>query len=123
MLLTVSLVLAGCAPLSVSEERQLGNQLAMEMRREYPLLRDRTVELYVRDIEASVPRPVRELKGFAKIDLAPGEAKTVRFTLTPMDLSYFDVDRNDWYAEPGFFDIQVGPHSREGRTCRLQYRL
>jgi len=80
------------------------------------------VQLYVRDLEASVPRPLRELKGFAKIELQSGETKTVTFALTAMDLSYFDVDRNAWYAEPGFFDIQVGPHSRAGRTCRLEYR-
>jgi len=80
------------------------------------------VQLYVRDLEASVPRPTRELKGFAKVDLAPGETETVRFTLTKMDLSFFDPQSNAWRAEPGEFDIQVGPHSRKGGTCRLEYR-
>ncbi len=80
------------------------------------------VQLYVRDVESSVPRPVRELKGFAKIALAPGEKKTVRFTLTAMDLSFFDPARNCWRAESGAFDIQVGPHSRDGLAVRLQYR-
>jgi predicted Zn-dependent protease len=56
VLLAVSLLLAGCAPLSVGEERQLGNQIAMEMRSEYPLLRDRTVEGYVREIGEDILR-------------------------------------------------------------------
>ena len=80
------------------------------------------VELYVRDPEASVPRPLRELKGFAKIDLKRGETKTVSFTVSPMDLAFFDVTRNRWHAEPGTFEIQVGPHSREGLLARLEYQ-
>ncbi len=56
LLLTACLALAACAPLTVSEERQLGNQIAMEMRREFVLLRDRTVEGYVRDIGEDILR-------------------------------------------------------------------
>ncbi|MBN2584026.1 MAG: glycoside hydrolase family 3 C-terminal domain-containing protein, partial [Planctomycetes bacterium] len=81
------------------------------------------VQLYVRDVEASVPRPLRELKGFAKVDLKPGEKTTVRFTLTRDDLSFFDPERNLWRAEPGTFEIQIGAHSRDAaQTCRLEYR-
>ncbi len=79
------------------------------------------VQLYVRDVDASVPRPVRELKGFAKVDLAPGETTTVTLPLTAMDLAFFDEAANAWTAEDGAFDIQVGPHSREGLTARLTY--
>jgi len=80
------------------------------------------VQLYVRDVEASVPRPLRELKGFAKVELRPGGSTTVRFALDRMALSYFDVERNRWHAEPGAFDVQVGRHSRDGLSCRLTYR-
>lgn len=80
------------------------------------------VQLYVRDTEASVPRPVRELKGFAKVALEPGQKETVTLTLGRMDLAFFDPGENHWRAEAGAFDIQVGPHSREGLTCRLEYR-
>ncbi|MFW6154431.1 MAG: glycoside hydrolase family 3 C-terminal domain-containing protein [Planctomycetota bacterium] len=79
------------------------------------------VQVYVRDVEASVPRPVRELKGFAKVALAPGETATVTLPLTAMDLSFFDDAANAWTAEAGDFDIQVGPHSRAGLTARLTY--
>jgi beta-glucosidase len=80
------------------------------------------VQLYVRDPEASVPRPVRELKGFAKVALKRGQTRTVTFTLTPRELAFFDVGRNAWRTEPGAFEIQVGPHSREGLVARMEYR-
>ena len=79
------------------------------------------VQLYVRDVEASVPRPLRELKGFAKVALSPGETTTVTLPLTAMDLSFFDETTGDWKAEDGMFDIQVGPHSREGLVAQLNY--
>jgi beta-glucosidase len=80
------------------------------------------VQLYVRDLEASVPRPVRELKGFAKVDLEPGQTRAVDFTLDKSALSFFDSEQNRWRAEPGTFEIQVGTHSRDGQTCPLTYR-
>ena len=70
------------------------------------------VQLYVTDREASVPRPPKELKGFQKIFLHPGESKAVEFTLTPRDLSFWDIQTNAWKAEPGTFEIQIGNSSR-----------
>jgi beta-glucosidase len=58
--------------------------------------------------KASVDRPVRELKGFAKVYLAPGEQKTVSIELTKRDLSFWDVNTNDWLAESGDFEVQLG---------------
>ena len=49
-----------------------------------------TVQLYISDLKSSLPRPVKELKGFSKVDLAPGETRDVTFTVTCPDLSYFD---------------------------------
>ena len=81
------------------------------------------VQLYVRDLDASVPRPVRELKGFTKVALEPGQTRAVGFTLDKSALSFFDPEQNRWRAEPGTFEIQVGTHSRDGQRCPLEYRL
>jgi beta-glucosidase len=73
------------------------------------------VQLYVRDPEASVARPVRELKAFAKVDLAPGETAVVEFTLAARDLSYWSTSLNDWVLEGGEFELAVGASSRDLR--------
>jgi beta-glucosidase len=70
------------------------------------------VQLYIRDIAASIVRPVKELKGFEKIFLKAGETKTVRFTLTAADLSFFDAEGNV-KLEPGQFTVFVGGNSNE----------
>ena len=66
------------------------------------------VQLYLKDEEASVERPVKELKGFAKVFLAPGETKTVAIALDKRDLSFWDINSNDWLAEPGKFKLLLG---------------
>jgi beta-glucosidase len=68
-------------------------------------------ELYVGDAHSSIPRPVKELKGFARLHLKPGEAKRVTLTLDRRAFSYFDVKKTDWTAEPGDFVILVGSSS------------
>ena len=68
-------------------------------------------ELYVGDVHASVPRPVKELKGFAKITLKPGETKPITLTLDRRAFSFYDVKKHDWSAEPGEFTISVGGSS------------
>lgn len=68
-------------------------------------------ELYVGDSHSSVPRPVKELKGFAKISLQPGESKQVRLTLDRRAFSFYDVAKKGWSAEPGQFTILVGGSS------------
>ena len=73
------------------------------------------VQLYVRDVEAAVARPVKELKGFKKISLEPGETRTVTFSLNERDLSYFDPMQNRWVAEAGEFKALVGSSSRDIR--------
>ena len=71
------------------------------------------VQLYVRDLVASVVRPVKELKGFTKISLEPGARQTVRFTLGPRDLGLYNQDMR-WVVEPGVFQVWIGPSSEEG---------
>ena len=69
------------------------------------------VQLYVSDNESSVIRPRKELKGFEKIGLEPGEEKTVTFTLRKRAFAYYNTEIRDWYVESGEFDIMAGPSS------------
>jgi beta-glucosidase len=71
------------------------------------------VELYVHDGHSSVDRPVRELKGFRRIDLAPGETKDVHFTLDRSAMVFYSTAKKVWVAEPGQFDVLVGSSSRD----------
>jgi beta-glucosidase len=73
------------------------------------------VQLYVRDVEASVARPEKELKAFSKVELAPIQTKTVTFTLDREAFWYFDVRSNEWATEPGKFEILLGSSSRDIR--------
>jgi len=81
---------------------------------------EEVVQLYVRDEVASVTRPVRELKGFHKISLAPGESKRVQFNLTPENLKFYNRDLK-WTVEPGRFSLYVGPNSAEGLETGFHY--
>ncbi len=68
-------------------------------------------ELYIGDSHAKVARPVKELKGFARVDLKPGETRRISLTLDARAFSYYDVDKKDWVADPGKFEILVGSSS------------
>ena len=65
-------------------------------------------QLYVQDLEASVIRPIKELKGFKKIALKKGESVSIELELTQRDLSFYDVTTNSWKAESGQFNILIG---------------
>lgn len=71
------------------------------------------VQLYVKHAGSSVVRPVKELKGFAKISLDPGEAAAVSFTLDKRSFAYFNTDIHDWFAESGTYQILAGPSSAD----------
>lgn len=71
------------------------------------------VQLYIRDKESSVTRPEKELKGFEKIGLEPGEEKEVTFILNKRSFAYYNVDLGDWHVESGEFEILIGKSSRE----------
>ena len=73
------------------------------------------VQLYVEPPKASVPRPPRELKGFARVELAPGETRTVRLELTPRSFAYYAVPEHSWSVEAGTYGIAVGSSSRDLR--------
>jgi beta-glucosidase len=70
-------------------------------------------QVYVADGHAKVPRPPKELKGFAKVDLSPGETRRVEVTLDRRALSYFDVQTRRWRADPGSFEILVGSSAEQ----------
>lgn len=72
-----------------------------------------TVQLYIADRKSSLPRPLKELKGFRKVKLAPGEETTVSFTVDKTALSFFDDTKHQWIAEPGKFEAIVGASSRD----------
>lgn len=73
---------------------------------------DEIVQMYVRDLVGSVSRPVKELKGFERVNLKKGETKTVTFTITPEDLKFYN-QALEFKNEPGEFEVMVGPNSRD----------
>ncbi len=81
------------------------------------------VQLYIRDQAASVQRPEKELKAFAKVRLEPGERKTVTLSIAREALAYYDIQKRAWVAEAGDFEVLVGSssqaiHAREGFTLK-----
>ncbi|MFV0331208.1 MAG: beta-glucosidase BglX [Dysgonomonas sp.] len=79
------------------------------------------VQFYIRDIVGSVTRPVRELKGFEKIFLKAGEAKTVTFKITPELLKFCNYDLN-YVFEPGDFDVMIGGNSRDVKSAKFSLK-
>ncbi|MBL7724491.1 MAG: beta-glucosidase BglX [Chitinophagaceae bacterium] len=78
------------------------------------------VQLYIRDVVGSVTRPVKELKGFQKIELKAGESKTVSFSITPEDLKFYNYDlKFDW--EAGDFEIMIGGNSRDVKKGKVNW--
>jgi beta-glucosidase len=73
------------------------------------------VQLYVRNHEGAIIRPIRELRDFAKVELAPGETKTVRFTLGKQAFSYYEPKIKDWRVETGTYTVEVAASSRDIR--------
>jgi beta-glucosidase len=76
---------------------------------------DEIAQVYVTDKESSVERPLKELKGFKRISLAPGETKKVEITLQPDAFKFWDDSTKQWTLEPGVFNIKVGASSRDIR--------
>jgi beta-glucosidase len=81
-----------------------------------------TVQLYIRDVVSSVTRPVKELKGFRKVRLAPGESMTVTFEITPDLLRFWDVNMK-YVVEPGEFSVMVGTSSRDADLHKLTLQV
>jgi beta-glucosidase len=79
---------------------------------------EEVVQLYLRDHHASLIRPIKELKGFQKIGLEPGETTTVRFELSTKELGFYNVD-GEWIVEAGAFTVMVGNRSDELQEVRI----
>ena len=71
--------------------------------------------LYILDEISSLVRPVKELKGFKKVDLKPSEKKTIDFSINKRHLSFYDPVKKKWVAEPGIFTILIASSSRDIR--------
>ena len=74
------------------------------------------VQLYMQDVQASVPRPMKELKGFERVSLRPGQMKVVSMNLDARSMAFYDVTKKQWMVEPGQFKILVGSSSRDIRV-------
>ena len=83
---------------------------------------DEVVQLYIRDLVSSVTRPVKELKGFKRIHLEPGQSTTVTFPLGPEHLSFTDIEKRN-VVEPGEFEIMVGNSSRNEDLSKVLLRV
>jgi beta-glucosidase len=70
------------------------------------------VQMYIRDLVSSVTRPIKELKGFQKISLQPGETETVSIEITPESMAFYDIHMK-YVVEPGDFEIMIGNSSRD----------
>lgn len=82
---------------------------------------EEVVQLYIRDRAASIARPIKELKGFDKIQLDPGESQKVNFRLTPKELGFYMPD-GAFVTEPGTFDIMVGPNSEKLLQTAVEWK-
>jgi beta-glucosidase len=79
------------------------------------------VQLYVHDPRPRIDKPIRELKGFQKVALAPGQTKTVSLQLSPRALAYYDTPSKQWKADAGSYDLEIGSSSRDIRqTARIR---
>lgn len=80
---------------------------------------DEVVQLYIRDVAASVTRPVKELKGFQRVTLRPGEKRRVEFVLGPKELGFYNRTMS-FVVEPGEFKVMVGPNSEDLSEAKLE---
>jgi beta-glucosidase len=89
-------------------------EISFDVRNSGAMAGDEVVQLYIRDEVSSVTRYEKELRGFERISLAPGETKRVRFTLTPEELRMPDINMQ-WIVEPGWFTVMAGSSSQDIR--------
>jgi beta-glucosidase len=102
--------------LSINNEEILDNgivKISVTVKNTGDVAGKEIVQLYVRDVESTVIRPEKELKGFEKVQLQPGEEKIVTFSLDKRSFAYYNVDIADWHVESGVFEILVGKSSAD----------
>lgn len=98
-----------------SEELTLGGEIEISatIKNTGKVAGEEVIQLYIRDLVGSISRPVKELKGFKKIRLAPGQSEKVTFLIHSDNLAFYGVE-NKWKAEKGEFKVWIGPNSTEG---------
>ena len=89
-------------------------QITVDVKNTGKVKGDEVAQLYINDVISSVSTPIKELKGFSRISLEPGETKTVTFSLLPEDLSLLDLSMKE-VVEPGIFEVMVGSSSEDIR--------
>jgi beta-glucosidase len=106
--------------LSTSSISATGNvMVSVDLENVGKLAGDEVVQLYIRDVAASTARPVKELKGFERVTLGPGEKKRIEFSLHAAQLGFYD-SRMRYVVEPGEFRVMAGPNSRDLMETSLQ---
>lgn len=103
-----------------SSEMQESLEISAEVTNTGKIPGSEVAQLYIRDLVGQVTRPVKELKGFQKIHLQPGQTRKVYFHLKREDLAYFGVDEQ-LHIEPGNYYVWIGPNSSQG--LRGEFRL
>ena len=98
--------------LNIDDSDQKNIKVTVEVKNVGKIKGEEVVQLYIRDKAARVVRPVKELKGFKKIVLDPGQSKRVEFILTDRELGYY-LSNGEYIAEPGEFEVMVGTNSRD----------
>jgi beta-glucosidase len=100
-------------PAKVAAGKQV--EVTMQVRNSGSRAGAEVVQLYLHDVKSSVDRPLKELKGFHRVALKPGESRSVSFTVDRAAMSFFSTAKDDWVAEPGEFQVWIGASSRDIR--------
>lgn len=108
--------------LKVEKQTQIPVSISVNVKNTGKVAGEEVVQLYIRDLVASVTRPIKELKGFKKINLQPGESKIVEFSLTEKELGFFD-NQGKYIIEPGDFAVMIGGNSKKGQQGRFKLQL
>lgn len=101
--------------------KDLGNkyfEVSIDIKNTSNVKGDEIAQLYVNPKQSSVPRPIRELKGFSRVSLNPGETRTVTLKLKPRDFAFWDTASNNWKVETGAYELMVGSSSRESKQTQ-----
>jgi beta-glucosidase len=98
-------------------------RIRVEIANTGPVPGEEVAQLYVGCAGARVERPAKELKGFARVRLAPGEARRVTFELSVRQLATYDPERRDWIVEPAVYQVYVGPSSAQQDLLRGEFTL
>lgn len=96
------------------------SQVSIEVTNVGDLEGDEVVQLYIKDVESSVKRPLKTLRGIKRISLESGKSTTVTFEINPEDLSFFDTKKHKKVVEPGMFEIGIGAASDNYKTVKLE---